>query len=59
MTSNGRKIQEQILALLGAANYRPLDRSELAKALGRKSGVRMGLSQALRDLERAGEIARI
>src|SRR5438876_7125637 len=59
MTSNGRKIQEQILALLGAANYRPLDRSELAKALGRKSGVRMGLNQALRDLERAGEIARI
>src|SRR5437762_7016359 len=59
MTSNGRKIQEQILALLGSANYRPLDKSELAKALDRKSGVRMGLNQALRDLERAGEIARI
>jgi ribonuclease R len=59
MTSNGRKIQEQILALLGSANYRPLDKSELAKALGRKSGVRMGLNQALHDLERAGEIARI
>jgi ribonuclease R len=59
MTSNGRKIQEQILALLGSANYRPLDKSELAKALGRKSGVRMGLSRVLRDLERAGEIARI
>src|SRR6266699_1922185 len=59
MTSNGRKIQEQILALLGSANYRPLDKSEVAKALGRKSGVRMGLSQVLRDLERAGEIARI
>jgi ribonuclease R len=59
MASNGRKIQEQILALLGSANYRPLDKSELAKALGRKSGVRMGLNQALRDLERAGEIARI
>ena len=59
MTSNGRKIQEQILALLGSANYRPLNKSELAKALGRKSGVRMGLSQVLRDLERAGEIARI
>ncbi len=59
MTSNGRKIQEQILALLGSANYRPLDKSEVAKALGRKSGVRMGLNQALRDLERAGEIARI
>src|SRR5256884_9458618 len=59
MTSNGRKIQEQILALLGSANYRPLNKSELAKALGWKSGVRMGLSQVLRDLERAGEIARI
>ena len=59
MTSNGRKIQEQILALLGSANYRPLNKSELAKALGRKSSVRMGLSQVLRDLERAGEIARI
>ena len=59
MTSNGRKIQEQILALLGSANYRPLNKSELAKALGRKSGVRMGLSQVLRDLERVGEIARI
>src|SRR2546423_6809730 len=59
MTSNGRKIQEQILALLGSANYRPLNKSELAKALGRKSGVRMGLSQVLPDLERAGEVARI
>jgi ribonuclease R len=59
MTPNGRKIQEQILALLRSADYRPLDKSELAKALGRKSGVRMGLNQALRDLERAGEIARI
>src|SRR5947199_3848488 len=59
MASNGRNIQEQILALLGSADYRPLDKSELAKALGRKSGVRMGLNQALRDLERAGEIARI
>src|SRR5438309_3754870 len=59
MTPNGRKIQEQILALLGSADYRPLDKNELAKALGRKSGVRMGLNQALHDLERAGEIARI
>src|SRR5437588_4765014 len=59
MTENGRRIRKQILALLGSADYRPLDKSELAKALGRKSGVRMGLNQALRDLERAGEIARI
>ena len=42
-----------------APKYRPLDKSELAKALGRKSGVRMGLNQTLRELEQAGEIARI
>src|SRR5713101_9059334 len=59
MALNGRNIREQILALLGSADYRPLDKSELAKALGRKNGVRMGLNQVLRDLERAGEIARI
>src|SRR5205814_2257084 len=59
MTENGRKIREQILALLVSPSYRPLDKSELAKALGRKSGVRMGLNQALRELERSGEIARI
>src|SRR6266403_5177639 len=59
MTENGRRIRKQILALLASPYYRPLDKSELAKALGRKSGVRMGLNQALRDLERAGEIARI
>jgi ribonuclease R len=59
MASNGRKIQEQILALLGRKDYRPLDKNGLAKTLGRKSGVRMGLNQALRELERAGEIARI
>jgi ribonuclease R len=59
MASNGRKIQQQILALLARKDYRPLDKSGLAKTLGRKSGVRMGLNQALRQLERAGEIARI
>ena len=59
MTENGRKIREQILGLLASPDYRPLDKSELAKALGRKSGVRMGLNQALRELERSGEIARI
>src|SRR5438874_6857404 len=59
MTENGRRIRKQILALLASPYYRPLDKSELAKALGRKSGVRMGLNQALSDLERAGEIARI
>jgi len=59
MASDGRKIQQQILALLARKDYRPLDKSGLAKTLGRKSGVRMGLNQALRELERAGEIARV
>jgi ribonuclease R len=59
MASNGRKIHQQILALLARKDYRPLDKNGLAKTLGRKSGVRMGLNQALRELERAGEIVRI
>ena len=59
MIKNGRKIRERILALLASPDYRPLDKSELARALGRKSGVRMGLNQAVHELERSGEIARI
>ena len=53
------ELKQQILALMRAPKYRPLDKSELAKELGRKSGVRMGLNQTLRELEQAGEIARI
>src|SRR5436190_17228554 len=59
MSKDGRNIRQQILALLARKDYRPLDKSELAKELGRKSGVRMGLNQVLRELERDGEIARI
>src|SRR5207249_7355396 len=59
MTENGRKIREQILGLLASPDYRPLDKSELAKTFGRKGGVRVGLNRALRELERSGEIARI
>ena len=53
------QLREQILRLLGAPNYRPLDNVELGKALGRKSGVRMNLNAILREMERSGEIARI
>ena len=42
-----------------APNYRPLDKVELGKALGRKSGIRMNLNAILREMERDGEIARI
>jgi ribonuclease R len=53
------QLREQILNVLGAPNYRPLDNVELGKALGRKSGVRMNLNATLREMERSGEIARI
>jgi len=53
------QLRERILDLLRAPNYRPLDKIELGKALGRKSGVRMNLNAILREMERDGEIARI
>ncbi|MGZ5003525.1 MAG: hypothetical protein ACXWBM_10070, partial [Chthoniobacterales bacterium] len=59
MRSKSEQIKEEILRILGEPQYRPLDKIELAKVLGRKSGERMGLNQILKDLERAGEIARI
>ena len=59
MKSDNQQLREQILRLLSAPKYRPLDKAELASALGRKSGVRMGLNEVLRQLEQSGEIARI
>jgi ribonuclease R len=53
------ELRERILRILGAPKYRPLDKIELAKELGRKSGVRMGLNAVLTEMERAGQIARI
>ncbi len=58
MKSNDQ-LKQKILALLRDPKYRPLARVDLAKALGRKSGERMGLNETLRELERDGEIARI
>ncbi|MBA2742894.1 MAG: hypothetical protein H0U43_01015, partial [Chthoniobacterales bacterium] len=52
-------LKQQILTLMRAPKYRPLDKVEMGKALGRKSGVRMNLNETLRELEQAGEIARI
>jgi len=59
MSSNGRKIREQILALLGRKDYRPLDKIDIARELGLKRRDRVALRKILRELERAGEIARI
>jgi ribonuclease R len=59
MTVNGRKIREQILALLGRKDYRPLDKVDMARKLGLAGAERVALRKTLRELERAGEIARI
>src|SRR5207253_6444790 len=59
MTVNGRKIQEQILALLARKDYRPLNKIEIARKLGFTDTKRTALRKILRELERAGEIARI
>ena len=53
------QLRRQILQLLRSPKYRPLDKVELSKALGRKSAARAELNQLLRQLEQAGEIARI
>ena len=53
------ELKQRILEIIRAPKYRPLAKADLAKALGRKSGVRMGLNHALRELERDGGIARI
>ena len=59
MNPNPDQLKQEILRILGAPRYRPLDKVELGKVLGRKSGVRMGLNQTLKELEHTGEIARI
>ena len=56
---SSQELKQRILATLRAPDYRPLDKIELGKALGRKSGVRMNLNAVLREMERDGEIARI
>jgi ribonuclease R len=52
-------IGEQILALLSRKDYRPLNKIEIARKLGVSGRARVALRKTLRDLERAGEIARI
>src|SRR5437667_3866064 len=59
MPANGRKIREQVLALLARKNYRPLNKIDIARELGLIGTERVALRKSLRELERAGEIARI
>jgi ribonuclease R len=59
MASNGRNIREQILGLLTRKDYRPLNKIDIARKLGLTGAERVALRKSLRELERAGEIARI
>jgi ribonuclease R len=59
MALNGRNIREQILGLLARKDYRPLDRTDIARKLGLTGAGRVALRKGLQELERAGEIARI
>src|SRR6516162_7927050 len=59
MTKNGRTIREKVLALLRAPDYRPCDRNEIGDSLGAKGRDRVKVRKTLRELERAGQIARI
>ncbi len=58
INSEGR-IREQILALLSRKDYRPLNAVEIAREVGTSGRTRVALRKTLRDLERAGQIARI
>src|SRR6266576_4031024 len=59
MPVNGRKIREQVLALLARKDYRPLNKVDMARGLRLAASERVVLRKTLRQLERAGEIARI
>src|SRR2546423_2236892 len=59
MSNDGRTIREKVLALLRAPDYRPQDRNEIAQAIRCKGRQRVEVRQTLRELEHAGEIARI
>src|SRR5881296_2554713 len=59
MAANGRKIPQQVLALLARKDYRPLNTIDIARELGLTGTQRNALRKTLRELERAGEIARI
>src|SRR6266446_5446231 len=52
-------LHAEILRLIQTPKYRPLDKIEIAEALGYGAARRNEVRRVLRDLEQAGEIARI
>src|SRR5213593_4307957 len=59
MAVNGRKIREQVLALLARKDYRPLNKVDIARKLGLAASERVALRKTLRELERGGMIVSI
>ncbi|MGE5213648.1 MAG: ribonuclease R [Nitrospirota bacterium] len=59
MNKDGPNTREQVLTLLARKDYRPLNKIEIARKFGVSGRARVALRKTLRDLERAGEIARI
>jgi len=59
MIQKGSEVKSKILALLAKRDYRPLDRKQIARALGLKGGQAGAVQKILRDLERSGEIVRV
>ena len=59
MAANGRKIREQVLALLARKDYQPLNRTDIARELGLTGTQGNAVRKTLRELERTGVIARI
>lgn len=59
MSVNGRNIREQVLALMGRKDYRPLNKADMARELRLAANERVVLRKTLRELERGGQIARI
>src|SRR5438046_1754203 len=59
MSLNRRNIREQTQGLLRRKDDRPLNKIDIARKLGLTGAGQVALRKSLRELERAGEIARI
>lgn len=59
MAANGRKIAKQVLTLLARKDYRPLNKTDIARELALTGAQRNAVRKTLRELEHAGTIARI
>ena len=57
--ANQLELRQEILQLIRDPKYRPLDKTEISDALGYGASKRREIRLVLRELEQAGEIARV